>query len=108
MQDPLAATRSPSPASYALAVSDLTTPQIDAELSRLALSEQKLISTNETLSSEEWKEEDFAREAIRENEELLSSYVWRRGVIREELEKRGLSEHGMTEQGQGQGEGIEL
>lgn len=89
MNEPIAIVRSPTPVSYAQAIADLPTSQIHGELNRLAISEEKLKSTNAQLSADEFKDEQFAQEAIAENTDLLQSYVWRRAIIHKELSERG-------------------
>ncbi|CCG85117.1 protein of unknown function [Taphrina deformans PYCC 5710] len=88
--DPVATTRAPTPVSYSIALQDLTVPQIHAELSRLSNSETRLRETNTELNKEEYRDEQFAVEAVSENEAVLQSYEWRREIIGYELRRRGL------------------
>lgn len=91
MTDPISITRAPSPISYSLALQDLPLDAIHAELSRLATSEFHLRSTISQLSVPEYQTQNWAIEAIQENEDVLQRYTWRREIIGYELRKRGVS-----------------
>lgn len=91
MSEPAAIARAPTPVSYSMAIQDLPVEQIHAELSRLFVSEQRLEETNAQLLAEEFKEEEFAKEAVKENQEVIASYVWRREIIVYELRRRGFT-----------------
>lgn len=96
MSEPVAIARAPTPVSYSMAIQDLPVEQIHAELNRLYISEQKLQETNDQLLAEEFKDEEFAIEAVKENEGVIASYVWRREIIVYELRRRGFT---LPEQG---------
>ena len=100
--EPVAITRAPSPDSYMQAVRDLPVDQIQAEQRRLTVSEARLEDTISQLSTEEYKHEDFAREAISENQQVINSYTWRREILQDELARRSHSTY------QQSGTGIEL
>lgn len=91
MTDPLAITRAPSPVSYSIAIQELPEAQIHAEINRLATSEHHLRLTNAQLSAPEYVDEEWAKDTIKENAEVMERYTWRREIIRYELRKRGLS-----------------
>lgn len=116
--EPLAITRTPSPVSYSLAIQDLPVAQLHAEINRMATSEHHLKLTNSQLSTPEYQDQQWAIDTVKENEDVIERYTWRREIIRYELRKRGLSGEIVVRQDhdlgagpdtqQASGEGIEL
>lgn len=82
-----AASRPASPGTYRRALSSLSVESLHGELARIKLSCNKLKETNAELEGHPG--EDWALEAIEENEAVLRRCVWRVEAIGDALESRG-------------------